>query len=194
MYRTTLFIVAFLAACDGERPDAELDRASVETVADDSAAPNADSLVATAQLRDSAGSAAGEVRLMRRGSTVVVHVEARGFAPGTHGVHVHETGACERGREPFASAGAHLNPRQVEHGLHSASGGHAGDLPNLEIADDGTGSLRFEAAGLATGTGPDEVFDRDGSALVIHAGSDDQRTDPSGNSGARIACGVFEPA
>ncbi|HUF12812.1 MAG TPA: superoxide dismutase family protein [Longimicrobiales bacterium] len=199
MHRTTLFIIAALAACDGGVPDADrntaaADRTTVQAMAADTIQPAADSLVAVAHLRDTAGRAAGEVRLMQRGSVVVVHVEARRLAPGAHGIHVHETGACERGREAFASAGAHLNPRDVEHGLHAPSDGHAGDLPNIQIDEDGTGSLRFETAGLSIGTRAGEIFDRDGSALVIHADPDDQRTDPSGNSGARVACGVLTPA
>ena len=130
-------------------------------------------------------------RLLQRGSAVVVHVEAKGLEPGLHGVHVHETGRCDA-RGGFESAGGHLNPQNVTHGLQSAAGGHAGDLPNLEVDQDSTGSLRFEATELAVDARAGAVFDRDGSAIVIHARPDDQTTDPSGNSGDRVVCGVFE--
>ena len=185
-----------LVACDADSPrdDSEVAAhpvAALSVDADSNDAP--DSLVARAQLRDGAGALAGEARLFLRGDAVIVHVEGAGLAPGDHGIHVHETGACDPLRD-FESAGAHLNPNDVPHGLQAPAGGHAGDLPNLAVAADSTGSLRFEATGLAVGTRSGELFDRDGSALVIHTGPDDQLSDPSGNSGGRVACGVLERA
>jgi Cu-Zn family superoxide dismutase len=189
---TMVFLVAATLVACGDTPD-DASPPSSEPVTlravDSGTAP--DSLVAAAELRDRDGRAAGEARLFRRGSALVVHIEAVGLEPGSHGAHIHETGACTA-RQDFESAGAHLNPDDVTHGLHSPSGGHAGDLPNLEVDADGSGSLRFETTDLSIGARPGDLFDRDGSALVIHAGPDDQITDPSGNSGDRVACGVLE--
>lgn len=193
MNRTTLALTAaaMLAACDREPADDRRDHATIQALSADSAATPSDSLVAIAELRDSAGDSVGSARLLVRGSHIVVHIEAVRLPPGRHGVHLHETGSCRPEPGPFAAAGSHLDPRNVAHGLQSPDGGHAGDLPNLDIDANGKGSLRFEATELRPGTRRGEIFDHNGSALVIHADPDDQVTDPSGNSGARIACGVF---
>lgn len=188
-------LTALLAACDGGEPEAAdgvpADAVTLRPTPTGSAGATPDSLIAIAELHDSSGGHLGEARLLQRGTGVVVHVKVTGLEPGLHGIHVHETGRCDASGD-FESAGGHLDPEKVTHGLRSPSGGHAGDLPNLDVDADGTGSLRFEATGLSIGTRAGAVFDRDGSALVIHAEPDDQTTDPSGNSGDRIACGVFE--
>ena len=117
-----------------------------------------------------------------------------GLTPGTHGVHIHETGQCDpAGETPFASAGGHLNPDGREHGLDNPNGPHAGDLPNIEVGSDGSGTLEAVAArGAADPLGL--LLDGDGSALVVHANADDMMTDSGsegpGNSGGRIACGI----
>jgi Cu-Zn family superoxide dismutase len=119
-----------------------------------------------------------------------VHVEAAGLQAGTYGVHLHALGRCEA--PAFASAGAHWNPTVRQHGRDNPAGPHLGDLPNLVVGGDGRGAIDFTVAGAAlTGAGANALLDADGAAVLVHAQADDYRTDPSGNSGARIACGVL---
>lgn len=140
---------------------------------------------ATAALKKADGTAAGSAIASVTPEGLSVSVSVTGITPGPHGVHVHMTGKCEG--PAFASAGGHWNPGNTKHGLEAADGAHAGDMPNLTVAEDGTGTLTFV---LRSGTLA-ELLDADGSAFVVHAGPDDQKTDPSGNSGDRVACGVF---
>lgn len=141
--------------------------------------------VATAALVTAAGLPAGRARVMEVGGGLRVTIDARGLAPGEHGAHLHTVGRCDP--PDFASAGGHWNPASAKHGSMNPQGPHAGDLPNLVIGPDGRGALGVTLAG-ATMAG---LLDADGAALVIHAAADDLMTDPSGNSGARIACGVL---
>ncbi len=116
-------------------------------------------------------------------------VQVKGLPPGKHGFHIHTVGKCEG--FDFASAGAHFNPENKQHGSQNPQGPHAGDLPNLTVAADGSGTLEYTNKLVSLGTGANSLFKSDGTALVIHAGEDDEKTDPTGNSGARIACGVI---
>jgi superoxide dismutase, Cu-Zn family len=144
---------------------------------------------ATATIIDARGMPIGKAVIgasKKRG--LIVSVEVKGLPRGEHGVHIHTIGACEGPK--FLTAGAHWNPTNKLHGLSNPGGSHAGDLPNLLVGKGNRGKLKYEIA--------DGVFDRaggllddDGTSIVIHALSDDQRTDPSGNSGDRIACGVL---
>jgi Cu-Zn family superoxide dismutase len=118
-----------------------------------------------------------------------VRVQAAGLAPGRYGVHIHAVGRCQGPR--FESAGPHWNPTGRQHGSLNPQGRHLGDLPNIEVDADRAGRLEFAIAGADLENGEHPVFDADGAAIVIHAAPDDYRTDPSGNSGARIACGVL---
>ena len=113
---------------------------------------------------------------------------AAGLPPGPHGFHVHTTGKCDA--PGFTTAGGHLNPMGKMHGTDNPMGSHLGDLPNLIVRADGTASLSRRLSGDAA-TLTSALFDADGTAIVVHAGPDDYKTDPSGNSGARIACGVL---
>ncbi len=117
-----------------------------------------------------------------------VHVEARveGAAPGSHGFHLHETGDCSAA--DFSSAGGHFNPTGVAHGGPQADPHHAGDLGNLEIGADGTGTVSVHSDLLAIGEGPNAVV---GRAVVFHEQADDFATQPTGNAGGRLACGVI---
>jgi Cu-Zn family superoxide dismutase len=117
-------------------------------------------------------------------------VQVEGLAPGRHGIHLHAIGQCVG--PAFASAGGHHNPLGVQHGLDNPAGAHAGDLPNLEVNVAGRGHLDAVSHHAALSDGPVSLLDADGSAIVIHASEDDQVTNPTGNSGARIACGVIE--
>jgi Cu-Zn family superoxide dismutase len=139
---------------------------------------------AVATLRTAAGVEVGTVTAATMNKGVHVSLTARGMPPGVHGAHIHTVGRCDA--PDFASAGGHWNPTGARHGtMHGP--GHAGDLPNLTIAADGTGRLEAHATAGSFA----QLLDGDGAAFVVHAGADDMMTDPAGNSGARIACGVF---
>ena len=112
------------------------------------------------------------------------------MSQGTHGLHLHMVGRCDP--PGFETAGGHLNPGMRQHGTENPAGAHFGDLPNLIVG--GAGAATVTAA--LQGTRAEvlaQIFDADGTAVVVHAGPDDYRTDPSGNSGSRIACGVLTP-
>lgn len=119
---------------------------------------------------------------------VHIDVKASGLSPGQHGIHVHEKGNCS---PTFAAAGSHYNPLHKKHGLNNPDGPHAGDLPDLQVDESGAGYLNTTSDRFTISAGPTSLFDSDGSAIVIHAGPDDQMTDPAGNSGDRVACGVI---
>jgi Cu-Zn family superoxide dismutase len=151
-------------------------------------APLAGGARASAMLRTADGAEVGRASAREVAGGVRFTVDARGLPPGTHGAHVHTTGLCDA--PDFATAGPHWNPTAMKHGAMNPQGPHEGDLPNLIVGTDGRGTVGITVPG-ATMAG---LFDADGSALVVHAGADDLMTDPSGNSGGRIACGVFAPA
>jgi len=144
--------------------------------------------IAKATLKDAQGKEVGEVRLVQATNGVLIRLALKGAPPGERAFHIHAVGKCE---PPFTSAGPHFNPAGHKHGLEAREGSHAGDMPNLHIP--GSGELVIEVANpmvtLAKGQ-PNSLFDADGSAIVIHAGKDDYRSDPAGNAGDRIICGV----
>ena len=144
---------------------------------------------AKAELVDARGRVLARALARENGGGLTVNVEAEELPTGTYGAHVHAVGRCDG--PAFESAGPHWNPSERQHGSQNAQGHHLGDLPNLMVGADGQGSFEFTIAGAALSGSARALLDRDGSALVIHAGPDDYRTDPSGNSGARIACGVL---
>jgi superoxide dismutase, Cu-Zn family len=112
-----------------------------------------------------------------------------GVSPGAHAFHIHEVGKCE---PPFKSAGGHFNPLGKKHGYLNKGAGHAGDLPNIHVPEKSPMTMEFMAPELSLTRGKAALMDADGSALVIHAGEDDYRSDPAGEAGDRIACGVVE--
>lgn len=140
---------------------------------------------ATAELRTALGAAVGTAHVEQEGGVLTVSVAAQGLPRGDHGIHIHMTGTCEGPK--FESAGGHWNPASHKHGLDNPQGQHAGDMPNLVVAPDGKGSLDYTLKGGDIA----QLLDADGATFVIHAKKDDQKTDPSGDSGDRIACGVF---
>lgn len=147
-----------------------------------------DRRVGQATLSTANGLPAGTAQLLRTGETLSLTVAVAGLPAGSHGYHIHTTGSC--GGTAFAAAGGHLNPGDRKHGTKADGGPHLGDLPNLSIAANRTGSVTVDLPGDAD-TLLSQIFDTDGAALVVHESADDYLTDPSGNSGARIACGVL---
>src|SRR5919197_2551260 len=135
---------------------------------------------ATAELKNTQGQAVGNATFTEVSGGVQIIIDARDLPPGAKGVHIHEVGKCEP--PTFTSAGGHFNPAKRQHGTLNPSGPHAGDLPNITIAPDGRGRLETTTDRISLGSGPTSIFDADGSALVIHAGPDDFKTDPTGNS------------
>jgi Cu-Zn family superoxide dismutase len=144
---------------------------------------------ATADIRDPGGRIVGHARLEQAGDSLRVRVDAAGLAPGAYGAHLHTTGRCDR--PAFATAGPHWNPTAHQHGKDNPAGLHLGDLPNLMVGTDRRGSFEYTIPGATLTGGTNPLLDGDGAAVVLHAQADDYRTDPSGNSGARIACGVI---
>lgn len=144
---------------------------------------------ASAELRDPGGRMVARAHVNEMGDGIHVRIDAAGLAPGSYGAHLHITGRCDQ--PGFVSAGAHWNPTGRRHGARNPRGSHLGDLPNLEISASGTGRIDFHVPRARLRGGGAALLDGDGAAVVIHAGPDDYRTDPSGNSGARIACGVL---
>jgi Cu-Zn family superoxide dismutase len=144
----------------------------------------------TATLVDPAGKQLGTVQLHQDAAGVVlVRVDAARIPAGAHGMHIHQTGRCEG--PAFASAGGHFNPTNKKHGLDSPDGAHGGDLTQIPATFDGSGVHEATTARISLTGGVTALNDADGSSLIIHAGPDDQVTDPTGNSGGRIACAVL---
>lgn len=149
---------------------------------------------ATVTLNDINGAPRGTALLSQDiEGMVTIELRALGLPPTTKGIHFHAVGRCDnQGAGAFATAGSHFNPDGRRHGLSSTDGPHAGDLPNITVRSDGSVDVNLQTDRVTLTEGPRSLFDSDGSALVIHAQADDQITDPSGNSGARIACGVVQ--
>lgn len=153
-------------------------------------ARNDGGMIATAVMKDVKGNDIGRARFTEDNTgSVHIDVSVKSVSPGRHGIHIHETGRCD---PTFAAAGAHYNPAGKKHGLSNPQGAHAGDLPDLTVNEAGDGRLSTTTHMVTLSPGKATLFDQDGSALVIHAGPDDQMTDPAGNSGDRIACGVIQ--
>src|SRR5688572_5884356 len=150
------------------------------------AAPAPAPLTATATLQPAAGgSTAGSITFSEEGELVTVTAFLTGVAAGSHGFHVHETGDC--GDPEFKNAGGHFNPTGAPHGAPTDPAHHAGDFGNIEIAADGTGSLQISTALLTVAPGPNSAV---GRAVILHEKADDLKTQPTGDAGGRIACGV----
>lgn len=179
---TMLAGASLLAGCgnDPQESAAAPDPATVETPAADMPP-----MTATATLKTADGKDAGMVTAIERDGGIALAITASGMTPGEHGIHVHTTGKCDGPK--FESAGGHWNPTGAKHGLSNPQGQHQGDMPNLTVASDGTGKIDYVIRDAAI----TNMMDADGAALIIHAKVDDQMTDPSGDSGDRMVCGVF---
>jgi superoxide dismutase, Cu-Zn family len=150
--------------------------------------PVAGGATAVAPLRTSAGVDVGRATATEVNGGLWLTVDVNSMPPGTHGAHVHTTGRCDA--PGFETAGGHWNPTEMKHGTMNPQGPHYGDVPNLIVDSGGRGTVAATVPG-ATMAG---LLDSNGAAFVVHAGPDDLKTDPSGNSGGRIACGVFQPS
>jgi Cu-Zn family superoxide dismutase len=145
--------------------------------------------LANAQLKDGSGKAVGDVDLVQTRDGVLIKLQLKGIPAGEHAFHIHAVGKCEA---PFNSAGAHFNPTNHKHGMMSGEG-HAGDMPNLHVPQSGELNVEVLNTAVTLDRGkPNSLLDADGSALVIHAKADDYKSDPAGNAGDRIACGVIQ--
>jgi superoxide dismutase, Cu-Zn family len=144
---------------------------------------------ATATLNAADGSSRGEAKVTEAADGLHVVVQAVGLTPGLHAVHVHTTGTCTP--PDFVSAGGHWNPTGRQHGKDNPAGKHMGDMPNMIAGSDGAGQMEYAIAGGSLRSGATPLLDGDGAAIVIHAEADDNKTDPAGNAGGRVACGVL---
>lgn len=153
-------------------------------------APAPRDLAASAELKDASGKTVGLATFTQQSASVLVEVVVNALPAGAHGLHIHAAGKCEP--PGFTTAAGHFNPNAKQHGLLNTAGAHAGDLPNLVVAPNGSGSLQTLNSGITLEQGvTHSLLQQAGTALVVHAGTDDETTDPTGNSGARIACGVI---
>ena len=132
------------------------------------------------------GEEVGQVLIREDAEGLKLRVAVKGLPPGLHGFHVHENGKCEG--PGFTSAGDHFNPENARHGLKAKGGPHAGDLPNLQVEKDGRAKVDLTTNRLTLLLGKNSLRKEGGTTLVIHARPDDQKSQPSGNSGKRIAC------
>ena len=140
-------------------------------------------------LKDSSGHVVGSAVFLQQDDGVRVLLDLRDVTPGTKAVHIHEVGRCDA--PTFDSSGAHFNPKKAEHGDENPRGPHAGDLPNITVDATGRGHLEVTKSRVTLDPGPTSLLDGRGTALVVHEDRDDMRTDPAGNSGRRVACGVI---
>jgi superoxide dismutase, Cu-Zn family len=145
---------------------------------------------ARANIVNAQGQTIGTARILAAKDGIKIEVKVSQLPPGVHGIHIHNVGKCDG--PDFVSAGPHLNPYTKKHGKESPAGPHAGDLLNIDVKADGTAKATLQDAMVTLGDGPNSVFHDGGTSIVIHAKEDDYKTDPAGNSGPRIACGVIQ--
>ncbi|MEQ1575525.1 MAG: superoxide dismutase family protein [Vicinamibacterales bacterium] len=143
---------------------------------------------AKASLKNATGDTIGEAVLTDTPHGVLMRVNLTQAPAGAHALHIHETGQCQ---PPFTTAGGHFNPARKQHGLQNPMGMHAGDLPNVEVPTSGALTVELLVPGVSLQSGPTSLFDTDGSAIVMHQTVDDYKSDPAGNAGARVVCGVI---
>jgi Cu-Zn family superoxide dismutase len=143
----------------------------------------------TVELKNAQGESIGTATLTASGKGVRIKLNLKNLSPGQHGIHFHQMAKCEG--PGFETAGAHFNPDSKMHGLKNPKGPHAGDMTNFTVSAKGTANATVTDMHVNLGDGPNSLFANGGTSLVIHEKADDMKTDPSGNSGARIACGTI---
>ncbi|WP_085506503.1 superoxide dismutase family protein [Thalassobacillus devorans] len=200
----TVLMIAILAACGGNEESGE-NSGNEDTTEENNEEQNseesqenedgeskeeegAETEEVTVDLKDPDDENIGTAKLKQQEDGVLISLDASGLPPDEHGFHIHETGTCEA--PEFESAGGHFNPEGVSHGTNSEDGPHAGDLPNIDVGDDGSIQEEILAENVTMKKGEDNsLLKEEGTALVIHAKPDDNESQPSGDAGIRIACG-----
>jgi Cu-Zn family superoxide dismutase len=152
------------------------------------ALPTQSSAKTKVELKDAQGKDVGTIVVWDQGAGVALELKLHDLTPGEHGIHFHQVPKCEA--PDFKSAGGHFNPEGKKHGFDSPDGHHAGDVKNFTVGADGKASVRLKDGEVTLKAGPHSLL-TSGAAIVIHAKADDYKTDPSGNSGDRVACGVI---
>lgn len=170
---TAMTVLLLLAAC-GAMAGAERERKT-----------------ATAEIKDGKGQNVGHAKFKASRGGVEMSVTVMNLSTGVHAIHIHAAGKCDA--PDFKTAGAHFNPANKKHGTQNPEGHHAGDLPNLTVGSNGKGTFKSATPDVTlAGTGANSLFHEGGASVVIHEKADDMKTDPAGNAGARIACGVIQ--